>query len=78
MQEQIGHLAKGIDALFGRAVFHGVFKFGDDGMIELLQDTPHYPLRPGFSVEPGYREAREGVGKSNEDYGRGAPIPALK
>lgn len=40
MQEKVRHLTKGGDPLLGRAALNGVFEFGDDGMIRLLQLTP--------------------------------------
>ena len=53
MQEKVRHLAKGFDAPLGGAAFDGLFEFGDDGMLELLQDTPrcffrHFPAQVRF------------------------------
>jgi hypothetical protein len=52
MEEKISHLAKGVDPLLGRAILNGVFEFGDDGMIELLQATPHVLFRQGLGAGP--------------------------
>ena len=53
MQEKICHLAKGIDPLLRRAAPYGVFEFGDDGMIQLLHDSPMFLLRYLAGAEPG-------------------------
>ncbi|HEY5127667.1 MAG TPA: hypothetical protein VIJ35_10305 [Bradyrhizobium sp.] len=53
MQEEICHPAKRRNPSFRRAAPDGVFEFGDDGMIQLLHDSPMFLLRYLAGAEPG-------------------------
>jgi hypothetical protein len=56
MQEKIGYLPKGLDALLRRAGAQRIFEFVDDGLIELLQGRPLF-----FSfLAPGRRAWSKG------------------
>jgi hypothetical protein len=48
VQEQVSHLAKRRNPLLRRAAPDGVFEFGDDGMVQLLQHAP----MPVFDTRP--------------------------
>jgi len=41
IEEKISSPGEGVDARSGRATFTASSEFRDDGMFELLQDTPH-------------------------------------
>jgi hypothetical protein len=64
MQEKVGDLSKGRNPLLRRAAPDGVFEFGDDRMIQLLQDMPQVSLSTCPRRLARFRESRESGGNS--------------
>src|SRR3954471_23100528 len=69
MQEKIGHLTQGIDPLLRRATLNGVFEFGDDGMLDVMQDTAPRSF-DACRADQRFPESRRSA-NSNADASRG-------